>query len=345
MVQLNSASVKSGDEVFVVFVDKKDAKTAKNRLEENELINKDFRLTPVSSLQEMKQDCIAVPLPSDTIELEVQSALCKYVTILGFGKQYCPYSTSILGNHNQIRCPSSASTDQHTITLVQSGVLKAFSMFLNRNRSLSHDKNQSHLILLEERMRLLDAISCPKTLQNLGDDKTLVIPLKSFDIERDMTFRDFVSFGIGDDLNDSNRTRSEVFVSDYLWAALASAFNSPRVVRRGEIDPDSKIRFSQYQILWPAISQNSTATNTLTGSPGWITVTEQGIRQSFDLTKVMFSRGNITEKIRFGNLVQPGEIVLDLYAGIGYFTLPALIHGGAGHVYCCEWNSEAGKSS
>ena len=29
-------------------------------------------------------------------------------------------------------------------------------------------------------------------------------------------------------------------------------------------------------------------------SPGWITVTEQGIQQSFDMTKVMFSRGNIT---------------------------------------------------
>lgn len=55
----------------------------------------------------------------------------------------------------------------------------------------------------------------------------------------------------------------------------------------------------------------------------------------------MFSRGNITEKIRFGKLVQRGEIVLDLYAGIGYFTLPALVHGEAGHVFCCEWNERA----
>jgi tRNA G37 N-methylase Trm5 len=55
----------------------------------------------------------------------------------------------------------------------------------------------------------------------------------------------------------------------------------------------------------------------------------------------MFSRGNITEKIRFGKLVQEGEIVLDMYAGIGYYTLPALVHGGAGHVYACEWNQHA----
>lgn len=73
-------------------------------------------------------------------------------------------------------------------------------------------------------------------------------------------------------------------------------------------------------------------------------MTEQGIRQSFDLTKVMFSRGNITEKIRFGQLVQPGELVLDLYAGIGYFTLPALVHGRAKHVVACEWNPDAAQA-
>ena len=76
-------------------------------------------------------------------------------------------------------------------------------------------------------------------------------------------------------------------------------------------------------------------------SPSWITVTEQGIRQSFDLTRVMFCRGNITEKIRFGKLVQRGEIILDLYGGIGYFTLPALVHGQAEYLYACEWNPRA----
>ena len=55
----------------------------------------------------------------------------------------------------------------------------------------------------------------------------------------------------------------------------------------------------------------------------------------------MFSRGNVTEKIRFGKLVQEGDVVLDMYAGIGYYTLPALIHGRAARVYCCEWNPDA----
>lgn len=58
----------------------------------------------------------------------------------------------------------------------------------------------------------------------------------------------------------------------------------------------------------------------------------------------MFSRGNITEKIRFGTLVKEGDVVLDMYAGIGYYTLPALIKGKAAHVVACEWNEHAANA-
>ena len=37
-------------------------------------------------------------------------------------------------------------------------------------------------------------------------------------------------------------------------------------------------------------------------------------------------------------------IVIDLYAGIGYFTLPYLIHGKAKFVYACEWNPDSVKA-
>jgi len=33
--------------------------------------------------------------------------------------------------------------------------------------------------------------------------------------------------------------------------------------------------------------------------------------------------------------------VVDLFAGIGYFTLPYLVHAGALHVHACEWNPAA----
>lgn len=52
----------------------------------------------------------------------------------------------------------------------------------------------------------------------------------------------------------------------------------------------------------------------------------------------MFSSGNLTEKQRMAALSVPGEVVLDLYAGIGYFTLSILVHGRAALVHACEIN-------
>jgi tRNA G37 N-methylase Trm5 len=46
-------------------------------------------------------------------------------------------------------------------------------------------------------------------------------------------------------------------------------------------------------------------------------VRENGIDQSFDLTKVMFCTGNVTEKLRVAAFNCTGETVVDLYAGIG----------------------------
>ena len=40
----------------------------------------------------------------------------------------------------------------------------------------------------------------------------------------------------------------------------------------------------------------------------------------------MFSVGNITEKQRVGKFNCKGQTIVDLFAGIGYFTLSYLIH-------------------
>lgn len=61
-------------------------------------------------------------------------------------------------------------------------------------------------------------------------------------------------------------------------------------------------------------------------------------RYQWDVTKCMFSIGNITEKLRIANFDCSNEIVVDLFAGIGYFVLPYLIHAKAKHVHACEMN-------
>lgn len=50
--------------------------------------------------------------------------------------------------------------------------------------------------------------------------------------------------------------------------------------------------------------------------------TEHGTRYAMDLAEVMFSPGNKEERSRMGAVVAEDEAVLDMFAGIGYFTLP-----------------------
>jgi len=49
---------------------------------------------------------------------------------------------------------------------------------------------------------------------------------------------------------------------------------------------------------------------------------EHGTAYALDLAEVMFSPGNKAERVRMGESVEPGERVLDAFAGVGYFALP-----------------------
>ena len=68
---------------------------------------------------------------------------------------------------------------------------------------------------------------------------------------------------------------------------------------------------------------------------------ENGIRFKLDVAKVMFSSGNLRERIRMAGVGRPGETVVDLFAGIGYFSLPLAVHGHPARVVSCEVNPAA----
>jgi tRNA wybutosine-synthesizing protein 2 len=57
--------------------------------------------------------------------------------------------------------------------------------------------------------------------------------------------------------------------------------------------------------------------------------TEHGTRYALDLGEVMFSPGNKAERERMGEVVGADERVFDMFAGIGYFTLPMARAGAA----------------
>lgn len=67
---------------------------------------------------------------------------------------------------------------------------------------------------------------------------------------------------------------------------------------------------------------------------------ENGVAFRLDPRRVMFSSGNIDERIRMASVATEGEVVVDLFAGIGYFTLPLAVHSNA-RIYACEINPTA----
>lgn len=132
-----------------------------------------------------------------------------------------------------------------------------------------------------------------------------------------------------------------------LWASVARTLGAARIGVQGRIaqddlavPPESTLllqreradvlhRKSGARLLWPE------------GAGGWTEHRENGIVYGLDVRRSMFSSGNGTEKMRVASRRCQGETVVDLYAGIGYFTLPYLLHARAAHVHACEWDEDA----
>jgi tRNA wybutosine-synthesizing protein 2 len=65
---------------------------------------------------------------------------------------------------------------------------------------------------------------------------------------------------------------------------------------------------------------------------------ENGCYFKLDLSKVMWAKGNNNERLRIAKLVKKGEVVSDMFAGIGYFTIPIGVHSNAKQVNAIEIN-------
>ena len=108
-----------------------------------------------------------------------------------------------------------------------------------------------------------------------------------------------------------------------LWDDISHALNVKSIGLQQPVAND-KVRSSQAILL-----------NT---DNGWTKFLDNGVIFTLDVTKVMFSSGNITERHRISRINMKDEIIVDCYAGIGYYCLHAIVNSGAKHVHACEMN-------
>jgi tRNA wybutosine-synthesizing protein 2 len=98
-------------------------------------------------------------------------------------------------------------------------------------------------------------------------------------------------------------------------------------------------------VLWISILANVTRTpesEILWGSVGEVCHRENGYIYYLDPCKVMFAQGNLSEKARMARLIREGPVdarVADMFAGIGYFTIP--MAGEGARVHAMEINPVA----
>ena len=81
--------------------------------------------------------------------------------------------------------------------------------------------------------------------------------------------------------------------------------------------------------------------NILAGSRTVTVHKENDIIYKIDVSKLMFSKGNLNERKRLLSQVKEGETVIDMFAGIGYFSLPIAKLTSAKDIIAIEKNPAA----
>ncbi len=112
--------------------------------------------------------------------------------------------------------------------------------------------------------------------------------------------------------------------TDFIGNSFYESFECQTVLEKGSVSGEYRIPYYKKII-----------------GDGFVTIhKENGILYKIDLSKVMFSAGNISERIRMAHVSSPEEVIIDMFSGIGYFTLP-LAKYGKSRVWALEKNPDS----
>jgi hypothetical protein len=260
----------------VIVTEKKYAKKVKVALENDCLLNKSFRLStldqhsfsgfvPISvgiqetKLWEFPSQYIAIPVHPNCIQslrnfqesgILVTSLGSIFPFILGSANQMCPYSSSALGNiKGQVLTASALRGNDRSIecnigdNVVKTVLYQALLQCGDFVRTTDKEKICKLIQGLPDR-------TIPQRLElmgDVGDDRTLVIPNRALNMATDEVFQGFMEKIFRGQKQPENNTDDCMTT---FWRTLAEMYHARRVVRRGEICPDSKVRQSGHSILW-----------------------------------------------------------------------------------------------
>jgi len=93
--------------------------------------------------------------------------------------------------------------------------------------------------------------------------------------------------------------------------------------------------FIKTEFRTPQIKFVSGVNNTVT------THKEHGIVYKIDVKSIMFSKGNLNERKRIIKQIRSGEIIVDMFAGIGYFSFGIAKFSKAKKIHAVEINSKS----
>lgn len=108
-----------------------------------------------------------------------------------------------------------------------------------------------------------------------------------------------------------------------LWECVSNIFSGKSIALQGKIENDDF---------------RSPNTTILYGDSAWVEYLDNNIVFTWNCKYTMFCTGNISERHRIARLNCEEKTVIDMFAGVGYFTIPYLVHARAEHVIACEWN-------